>query len=214
MSERIEMWNKKKYTNYLIHHGIDGQKWGVRNGPPYPLDYEDHSAAEKKANSRAELTGDRRIDKKIIESTYKEAKYAKAASLLSKDQSDRKQTKALKREKKVGKDSKYEQIYSEGKRLSAQSKKADENSKYFSDKYQRQISEYVDRYGKENFKKFSQDKIDRMTVSKASNFIANNGMSSYSIAGGFVGGAIGGGVAGGVKGYANYKEYEKYIDSL
>lgn len=23
--------------NYLVHHGIAGQKWGVRNGPPYPL---------------------------------------------------------------------------------------------------------------------------------------------------------------------------------
>lgn len=22
----------------LAHHGVDGQKWGVRNGPPYPLD--------------------------------------------------------------------------------------------------------------------------------------------------------------------------------
>ena len=25
-------------TGYLMHHGIQGQKWGVRNGPPYPLD--------------------------------------------------------------------------------------------------------------------------------------------------------------------------------
>lgn len=24
-------------SEYLEHHGIDGQKWGVRNGPPYPL---------------------------------------------------------------------------------------------------------------------------------------------------------------------------------
>ena len=24
-------------NNELCHHGIDGQKWGVRNGPPYPL---------------------------------------------------------------------------------------------------------------------------------------------------------------------------------
>lgn len=22
---------------YISHHGIEGQKWGVRNGPPYPL---------------------------------------------------------------------------------------------------------------------------------------------------------------------------------
>ena len=36
---------------YLAHHGILGQKWGKRNGPPYPLDAEDHSAAEKKAMS-------------------------------------------------------------------------------------------------------------------------------------------------------------------
>lgn len=24
---------------YLAHHGIKGQKWGVRNGPPYPIDH-------------------------------------------------------------------------------------------------------------------------------------------------------------------------------
>lgn len=33
----------------LAHHGIKGMKWGKRNGPPYPLDPSDHSAAEKKA---------------------------------------------------------------------------------------------------------------------------------------------------------------------
>ena len=38
------------YT-YLMHHGIKGQKWGVENGPPYPLTpSKDYSAAEKKAN--------------------------------------------------------------------------------------------------------------------------------------------------------------------
>lgn len=36
-------------NNYLAHHGILGQKWGKRNGPPYPLGYEKHSSAEKKA---------------------------------------------------------------------------------------------------------------------------------------------------------------------
>lgn len=36
-------------NNELYHHGIEGQKWGVRNGPPYPLDEKDHSVREKKA---------------------------------------------------------------------------------------------------------------------------------------------------------------------
>lgn len=34
----------------LKHHGIKGQKWGKRNGPPYPISYGNHSKEEKKAN--------------------------------------------------------------------------------------------------------------------------------------------------------------------
>ena len=31
-------WVKQHISNdTLQHHGIKGQKWGVRNGPPYPL---------------------------------------------------------------------------------------------------------------------------------------------------------------------------------
>lgn len=39
------------YSGYLMHHGIQGQKWGVRNGPPYPLDASQKSSAEKKERS-------------------------------------------------------------------------------------------------------------------------------------------------------------------
>ena len=35
--------------DYIQHHGILKQKWGVRNGPPYPLKGGSYSPAEKKA---------------------------------------------------------------------------------------------------------------------------------------------------------------------
>lgn len=34
--------------DYICHHGILGQKWGVRNGPPYPLSGGAYTASEKK----------------------------------------------------------------------------------------------------------------------------------------------------------------------
>lgn len=37
---------------YLVHHGIKGQKWGDRNGPPYPLDADDHSVREKSKGTK------------------------------------------------------------------------------------------------------------------------------------------------------------------
>lgn len=39
----------------LYHHGIMGQRWGKRNGPPYPLSAGAHSASEKKAGWRKSL---------------------------------------------------------------------------------------------------------------------------------------------------------------
>ena len=44
------------YGGELYHHGIKGQKWGDRNGPPYPLDVNDHSALERKKGWRTSLS--------------------------------------------------------------------------------------------------------------------------------------------------------------
>lgn len=54
-----DMYYIPKYTigGYLCHHGILKQKWGVRNGPPYPLSYGAHTAAQKKANPKSVIGG-------------------------------------------------------------------------------------------------------------------------------------------------------------
>lgn len=44
-------------NNDIEHHGILGQKWGRRNGPPYPLEVGAHSASEKKAGYQKSISG-------------------------------------------------------------------------------------------------------------------------------------------------------------
>lgn len=58
----------------LQHHGILGQKWGKRNGPPYPLDAKRHSASEKKAGWRKSLNK--------IELTDKQKKAIKIGAIV------------------------------------------------------------------------------------------------------------------------------------
>lgn len=47
----MESWRDELYHSELYHHGIKGQKWGVKNGPPYPLKAGARSAAERKGGS-------------------------------------------------------------------------------------------------------------------------------------------------------------------
>lgn len=52
----------------LYHHGIAGQRWGKRNGPPYPLNSSTKSSSELKAKTKKTLSGmSERVEKKKTE---------------------------------------------------------------------------------------------------------------------------------------------------
>lgn len=56
----------RKYLmeSYLEHHGILGQKWGVKNGPPYPLGGGDYTRTEIKAIKQARKSKYSRYNKR------------------------------------------------------------------------------------------------------------------------------------------------------
>ena len=61
----------------MNHHGVLGQKHGVKNGPPYPLDEGDHSSSEESAAKKAGISvgtssGKGSLDK-VESSTKKES---------------------------------------------------------------------------------------------------------------------------------------------
>lgn len=61
--------------DYIEHHGIKGQKWGKRNGPPYPLDAEDHSAEEKKKNPKIAEEIEENKEQKKAEKIFEKVKH-------------------------------------------------------------------------------------------------------------------------------------------
>lgn len=71
----MEAWREELY-----HHGILGQKWGARNGPPYPLGEGEHSAAEKRKNGGLlKRMRDRRLAKKRKKKRAQALEKARAA---------------------------------------------------------------------------------------------------------------------------------------
>ena len=76
---------------YLIHFGIKGQKWGVRNGPPYPLD-ESQKRESELTNARKSIKNRKEnildfsaYDDRLLDPNIKGRKYLENNTLLSLD---------------------------------------------------------------------------------------------------------------------------------
>lgn len=107
------------YLDYLKHHGIKGQKHGIQNGPPYPLDYKKHSAEEKK-KMKPSLK-----DRLREEAMKKERK------------------KKLERESRINKTSTYKKDKVED--LSNRELKARQDRMYMENQYTRSVKEATER---------------------------------------------------------------------
>lgn len=88
-------YNRWLSQDYLAHHGVKGQKWGERNGPPYPLDSfksdghkllkgdgspqgkKNYKTSEKSAHQRAvrKTKTDNRSDEEILKTFQRTDSY-------------------------------------------------------------------------------------------------------------------------------------------
>lgn len=59
------------YSQELYHHGIEGQRWGKRNGPPYPLSYKSKSSSEKKYSRKAVLNNAKKLSDEELKARTK-----------------------------------------------------------------------------------------------------------------------------------------------
>lgn len=50
---------------YIAHHGIKGQKWGVKHGPPYPLDDNQKSYSEKRLSNEIKVNSQSKSQDRI-----------------------------------------------------------------------------------------------------------------------------------------------------
>lgn len=61
----------------LEHHGVDGQSWGLRRGPPYPLSRQDKKANAEKARTKKRIAKKR----KMVEKAAKKQEKAEAKAV-------------------------------------------------------------------------------------------------------------------------------------
>lgn len=157
-------------SNYLMHHGILGMKWGVQNGPPYPLGASDHSASEKKAGWMKSL-------KAKSEAKKRAKKRAAAIEKAKKTRAENEKQKKLEKEY----EEKRQKILRSGKASEVAKYKGQMTNQELRDalnriQWEAELSKYSAAETKSNF-----DKIDDVMkrVGTATDWV-NKGVNAYN----------------------------------
>ena len=177
------MWENPRppYPNELCHHGIKGQTWGVRNGPPYPLDSQGKKdfAKNKKikmtADDKKNLKGSRRTVENTAWNLYKNQRLAKTLG----KKSDKLYEKSTKSEKHL-------QKYKDAK---AKADDAQRRFNFWDKQYSKNLKDYTKKAN--DFGKRAKYDMSNRSVFKAANRSYRPGMISGDILLGPLGGGLG-----------------------
>lgn len=136
----------------LYHHGIEGQKWGERNGPPYPLD---------KARSK-QITKIKKEKMKNINRQEQKAKIDMKSQKLREKNVKIKGEWSSERNKKNKLNKKIQKLDKKSEKLEIKIHKSNA-------KIEKKISDYLKEYGSKSISDFDDDKIHQgqMKVEKA-----------------------------------------------
>lgn len=156
---------------YLAHHGIKGQKWGIQNGPPYPLD-ESNIANKLYANAKSYLN---KISSDVKDAAEKSGSklYGLEHQLKTVESIERKiNKKSL--EDKVSKSEAAKQI-KDVIRFTTISSENDFVNNYYTFKKSLEDKGYKESRCKNYFELFKQGKVMHKAVQ--SNFVSDDGYS-------------------------------------
>lgn len=174
---------------YLMHHGIKGQSWGVTNGPPYPLDAEDHNSSEKKKGT----SGWTKEAKKEAKKDLKKAKnkYNVAVNTYN--------VKTNYGNKYVP--GAYKELKKEQQSYNISKQKYDDKKSELKSKDQKYISERQKKYEQEYLDKgFTKDEARTQAYKKVQTQKAIAAVAGVTIAASAA--------------YIAYKQYDKYADKV
>ncbi len=157
----ILYYESKAHNDYLAHHGVLGQKWGKRNGPPYPLNASDHSSSENKTGWRKSLNSGTHED------------YSKAHSKESvKNMSDKELNKVVNR---LNKEKEYNKLMANSS-LSKKTQKIVKTA--VTAAVTATLTKYANKYAKKGMKIVEEllitkavDKVDEVAKKKAAELI-------------------------------------------